>query len=164
MRPHVAGAAIAVLVLVAGARAYADPAGAPIAGASAQTSEPSANVVNEARAAKSAAFEAIAAIDRAAGHVRILLRRARSGGTRDEIACVDEGLSRSDVALRRARIEAAAAQEAYAQGNVQDARKANERVRRAREDARYASAAADACFGPPPRTTATQVRVVVDTK
>ena len=179
MRPHVAGAAIVVFALVAGARAYADPAGVPATGASVQTvsvqtsaaptasnasSTSNANVVSEAHAAKSAAFEAVSSIDRAASHVRSLLRRARAGGTRDEIACVDEGLSRSDVALRRARTEAAAAQEAYAQGNVVEARKANDRVLRARDDAKRAASAADACFAPPARTTPTQVRVVVDSK
>jgi hypothetical protein len=176
MRPHAAAAAIAVFMLAAGARAYADPASTPAPAASAQSasaqsvsaqtggtaSVPNEAVAAEARAAKAMASQAIATLDATAAQVRTLLRKARARGMRDEIACVDEGLSRADVAMRNAREDAVAAQNAYAQGNVVDARKANDRVARARDNARIAASAASACIQPPARTSGTQVRVVMD--
>ena len=176
MKPHAAAAAIAVLMLAAGARAYADPAGTPAPAASAQSAQvvsaptsttpsapnaPNEAVAAEARAAKAMAAQAIATLEGTSAQVRTLLRRARARGIRGEIACVDEGLSRADVAMRNAREDAAAAQNAYAQGNVVDARKANDRVTRARDNARIAASAASACIQPPERTSGTQVRVVM---
>ena len=171
MKPHAAAAAIAVFMLAAGARAYADPAStaAPVASAPVVTAQASStpNVPNdavaaEARAAKAIAAQAIATLEATSAQVRTLLRRARARGSRDEIACVDEGLSRADVAMRNAREDAATAQNAYAQGNVVDARKANDRVTRARDAARIAASAASACIQPSARTSGTQVRIVMD--
>ena len=170
MRPHAAAAAIAVFMLAAGARAYADPASTPAPAASAQSvsaqtsgapNVPNDAVAAEARAAKNLAAQAIATLETTSAQVRALLRRARARGIRDEIACVDEGLSRADVAMRNAREDATAAQNAYAQGNVADARRANDRVTRARDNARIAASAASACIQPQARTSGTQVRVVM---
>ncbi len=85
---------------------------------------------------------------------------------RDEIVCVDEGLSRADVATRHAREEARVAADAYARGEIAEARHAMEWVNRAREASRSAAAVADACFVDEAATKSasangTQVRMVV---
>jgi hypothetical protein len=147
---------LALVVVFAGAHASADPS-------EAQPQPQTVSVDAEARAARAAASEALAVMETTAARVRTLLRRARTQGQKAEIACVDEALSRADVATRRARDDAKAAQEAFARADVIEARRAGDRVTRAREMVRRVAATADACFvDDRASATGTQVRVVVD--
>jgi hypothetical protein len=86
--------------------------------------------------------------------VREQLRTARKRGTRLQITCVDEALSRSDVALRRARELGDEAVTAYARGDADAARAAMRRMSELKEAQRAAAASATAC-SPAPIVVAT---------
>jgi hypothetical protein len=165
MTPHRLGAALAVLVLCAGARASADPAVA--AAPTGETKgETQTSLENEVRAAKATADQAIASMDSTAWRVRRLLRKARANGVRAEIACVDDGLSRADVALRVARDEWRNALDAFTRGDMDGARRSMLRLERAREGSRAAATSADGCFVDQAASsvTGTQVRLILETR
>ena len=117
--------------------------------------------------ARAEAHATLAAIDESARTMRDLLRAVRKRGKRAEIACVDEALSRTDVASRRARDDAAAVVAARARGDADDARAAERRLLLMRDAARVAVRQGRACVAPPPppRTRpvlGTIVRVEID--
>src|SRR3954469_5262763 len=76
----------------------------------------------EATRARGEIESTIAVMAGRAQWVRSLLRDARRRGTPAQIACLDEALSRADVAVRRAREHADASLAAYGDGNVEAAR------------------------------------------
>jgi len=166
---HSGGIALGLLLTAAAAgtaradlpaTAIAQEQGAQTQGGQAQA----AAIAAESRAAQAAAAGAIASMEATAARVRVMLRRARARGHRDEIACVDEGLSRADVAVRHAREEAKVAADAYARPDVAEARRAMTRVMLERDAARNAASVADACFAgdaSPGKTAGTQVSVLV---
>lgn len=82
--------------------------------------------------------------------VRELLRTARKRGTEQQIKCVDESLSRVDVASREARVKANEARAAEARGDAATARLAKQRIGELSEAVRLASRDANRCLPPPP--------------
>jgi hypothetical protein len=98
--------------------------------------------------------------------VRDQLRLARKRGTKLQITCVDEALSRSDVALRRARDLGDEALAAYARNDVEAARMARHQLGKLRDLQRAASADAIKCMpraAPLPlASTTTTVKLDVD--
>jgi hypothetical protein len=91
--------------------------------------------------------------------VRGLLRDARRRGTQKQVVCLDEALSRADVALRRAKEHADASLAAYADANVEVAR--DERRHVVEHHQAQVVAARDALACSPPRTVATNATTTV---
>ena len=99
--------------------------------------------------------------------VREDLRYTRRRGTKVQIACVDEALSRADVASRRARLAGDEALVAYGRGEVEQARAALRRLVEIRESQRLAARDGAQCTAAAarlaaPAQAATTVRVDVD--
>jgi len=97
--------------------------------------------------------------------VRDDLRLARRRGTKVQIACVDQALSRADVATRRAQETGAEILAAYERGDGERARAARRRLAEIRELQRLAAkdgAACAAALGPVPQTSRTTVTLQVD--
>ena len=100
---------------------------------------------NEVVAARSHVEAALVQMRATSFRVRDQLRTARKRGTPPQIACVDEALSRSDVALRRARELGDEATAAYGRGEVGEARAALRRLAETKEMQRAAAATATSC-------------------
>ena len=97
--------------------------------------------------------------------VRDDLRLARRRGTKVQIACVDQALSRADVATRRARETGAEILAAYQRGDVERARAARRRILELKAFQARAGrdgAACAAALGPVAQTARTTVTVLVD--
>lgn len=98
--------------------------------------------------------------------VRDDLRLTRRRGTRLQIVCVDQALSRADVATRRARETADEVLSAYGRGELELARVARRRFAEIRESQRIAArdgASCSAAQTPVPQAApATTVKVDVD--
>jgi len=77
--------------------------------------------------------------------VRDQLRTARKRGTRAQITCVDEALSRSDVAFRRARELGDETLAAYARSDLDGARASLRRLAELKESQRLAATSATSC-------------------
>ena len=77
--------------------------------------------------------------------VRDQLRLTRKRGTKEQVRCVDEALSRADVALRRARALGDEIFTAYGRGDGDAARAARGRLGELRELQRFASLQATKC-------------------
>ncbi|MEA2748574.1 MAG: hypothetical protein QOI41_2717, partial [Myxococcales bacterium] len=100
-------------------------------------------------------------------HVRDELRLTRKRGTKAQVVCVDEGLSRSDVALRRARELGDEILAAYTRGDGDSARAARGRLEELDEAQRLAGADAYRCTPKPiassqlvlPNTTTVKVDI-----
>jgi hypothetical protein len=101
-------------------------------------------------------------------HVRDQLRSTRKRGTKAQVTCVDEALSRSDVALRRARELGDEILAALARGDGDSARGARGRLVELDESQRVAAADAYRCTPKPLSPSqlalgnATTVKVEVD--
>jgi hypothetical protein len=98
--------------------------------------------------------------------VRELLRTARKRGTKQQVACVDEALSRVDVAARAAREQALELRAAEQRADGDGAHAARQQIARLAEAVRLASAGARKCMpppAPPPKVLlGTVVKVSVD--
>lgn len=97
--------------------------------------------------------------------VRELLRTTRKRGTEQQIKCLDESLSRVDVASREARAKATEARAAESRGDAVAARHAKHRIGELAEAVRLASRDANQCVPPtpPPKVLlGTVVKVTVD--
>jgi hypothetical protein len=98
--------------------------------------------------------------------VRELLRTARKKGTEAQVKCVDESLSRVDVASREARSKATEARAAESRGDSAAARSAKQRISDLAVAVRLASRDANRCMPPPPPPPkvllGTVVKVTVD--
>jgi hypothetical protein len=118
----------------------------------------------DARAAAAQADALVVAMDASSEHVRHLLRKARAQKWAHGVGCLDEALSRVDVALRAAREEARAAREAAHEGDAVLARGHLTRVARLREMARAAASGGQMCAAGPELQAfeGTSVRVTVD--
>lgn len=125
---------------------------APALSATAAADPTVPNVEAEARTAHAQAIASIAQMEATARRVRLLLQWARERGTRTQVACADEGLSRADVALRGAREHARLADEAWERGEATLARREVLLLSACREAARTASETAGACVGPSDKT------------
>lgn len=79
------------------------------------------------------------------GRVRDQLRTTRKRGNSRQITCVDEALSRSDVALRHARDVGSDVLAAYARDDVETARAALRRLAELKEAQRLAAVSASSC-------------------
>lgn len=108
-------------------------------------------------------------MSRTALRVRDMLRDTRRNGTKAQIACLDESLSRADVALRRARESGARSLAGYDRGDVELARAERRRVLEWREAQRLAARDASVCVPNPlggaglgAKRTATRVTLSVD--
>lgn len=77
--------------------------------------------------------------------VREQLRLTRKRGTRRQVTCVDEALSRSDVGVRRARETGDDILAAYQRGDVESARTLRTRLTEIREAQRLAAAESGQC-------------------
>jgi hypothetical protein len=98
-------------------------------------------------------------------HVRDDLRITRRRGTKVQIACVDDALSRADVATRRAKETGDETLTAYGRGELEIARAARRRLVEIRESQRIAArdgASCSAARTPPSEASATTVKVDVD--
>lgn len=82
-------------------------------------------------------------------HVRDELRLTRRRGTKAQVTCVDEALSRSDVAFRRARDLGEEILAAVTRGDVEAARAARGRLVELDESQRVAGADANRCTPKP---------------
>jgi hypothetical protein len=98
--------------------------------------------------------------------VRELLRKARKNAVEQQVRCVDESLSRVDVAAREARAKVGEARAARARGDEPAARDAARRIAELDAAVRLASRDANACIPPPPPPAkvllGTVVKVTVD--
>lgn len=98
--------------------------------------------------------------------VRDDLRVTRKFGTKMQIACVDQALSRADVATRRARETGDEALAAYGRGDVDLARAARRRLAEIRETQRVAARDGATCSARrtsvAPSSAGTTVRMAVD--
>jgi hypothetical protein len=103
------------------------------------------------------AASALLQMQTSARHARLVLMWARELGTRPQVACADEGLSRADVALRTARDHARALEDAMTRRDAATARRELGWIDACEEAAKAASRASDACFDV---GEATVVRVV----
>lgn len=108
----------------------------------------------------------LARMTRTSKSVRELLRTARKKGTEAQVKCVDESLSRVDVATRAARVQVTEARAAEGRGDPAAARMARQRVEELAEAVRLASRDAIRCLPPPPPRPkvllGTVVKVTVD--
>jgi hypothetical protein len=160
MRTAIAAFAIASALFVVPSFVRADPVTGPASVAPAAQAE-----VVEARAQVEAT---IAQMRATSLRVRDQLRTTRRRGTKQQITCVDEALSRSDVALRRAREMGDEALAAYAHGDVPAARAARSRLVEIKEAQRVAAAAGSSCAARPANALAfaqngvTTVKLEVD--
>jgi hypothetical protein len=118
----------------------------------------------EAARARGEIESTIAAMRGRAQWVRSLLRDARRRGTPAQIACLDDALSRADVAVRRAREHGDASLAAYAEGNVVAAREQCTHVALHRLAQEIAARDALACAPPQRASSTTTVKVDVDPK
>ena len=100
---------------------------------------------NEVVAARSQVEAALVQMRATSFRVREQLRTARKRGTPPQITCVDEALSRSDVAFRRARELGDEATAAYGRGEVFEARAVLRRLAETKEMQRVAAATATSC-------------------
>lgn len=98
--------------------------------------------------------------------VRDLLRTARKRGTDRQVKCVDESLSRVDVATRAARGQANEERAAEARGDAAAAHMARLKIAELAEAVRLAARDANRCLPPPPPppkvVLGTVVKVSVD--
>ena len=120
-----------------------------VAGADAAAVSPARAVatgeVSEAREARTQIESTLAEMRVASLRVRDHLRLTRKRGTKQQVACVDEALSRADVALRRARVLGDEILAAYARGDRDTARAARGRLAELRDLERFASRQATKC-------------------
>jgi hypothetical protein len=129
--------AIAGVVLFSSGAARADESAPAVTAAPVNAAE-----VAEARAQIGATIAQMQAV---ASRVRDDLRAMRKRGTKRQITCADEALSRSDVAVRRARETGADMLAAYAQNDGETARALRVRLGEIREGQRLAAAEGAAC-------------------
>lgn len=98
--------------------------------------------------------------------VRELLRKTRKSGTEAQVRCVDESLSRVDVAAREARTKVGELRAAQARGDGPAVRDAQRRITELDIAVRLASRDANKCLpppAPPPKVLlGTVVKVTVD--
>jgi hypothetical protein len=120
---------------------------------------------NDVAVARSQVDAAFAQMRATSFRVREQLRTTRKRGTAPQITCVDEALSRSDVALRRARELGDEALAAYGRGEVDEARAGLRRVAEMKEVQRVAASAATSCTPSavvlPTQTNTTTVRLEI---
>jgi hypothetical protein len=151
--PRAAGAAFAVFALAA----------ALSASAPARAESPPASAASAASPA-SQAEALVVAMDASSEHLRHLLGKARTHHWTRGVGCLDEALSRVDVALRAGREEARASREAVHAGDTDGARIHLVRLQRLREMARAAASFGQMCAAGPELQPfeGTSVRVIVD--
>jgi hypothetical protein len=110
--------------------------------------------------------ETLARMTKTSKSVRELLRTARKRGTEQQIKCVDESLSRVDVASREARAKVNDARAAQARGDEAGLRDAKRRIVELDLAVRLASRDANKCMpppAPPPKVLlGTVVKMTVD--
>ena len=98
--------------------------------------------------------------------VRELLRKTRKSGTEQQVRCVDESLSRVDVAAREARTKVGELRAAQARGDEPVVRDTQRRIAELDAAVRLASRDANKCVPPPPPPAkvllGTVVKVTVD--
>lgn len=137
----------------------------PVSVARAEDPPAFASLQGEAALARAELDATLARMTAASRRVRDMLRVARKHGTKRQVVCLDEALSRTDVAHRAAREQALDAVAAYTRSDVTSARAARTRVLELDEAQRLALRDGVACA---PRVVAspvmpgTTVRVIVD--
>jgi hypothetical protein len=107
----------------------------------------------------------LARMTTASRRVRLMLLEARRLGTRPQVTCLDEALSRADTARRSARIQMNQALAAYARGDVVAARDSRAKVAELDGTQRLAVRDGGACTPKPvidKVVLGTTVRLVVD--
>ena len=158
MRAASAALAIASVLIFIPLTAHADPA--------TEVTDVTAPEVREARVEVESTLGQMRATSL---RVRDQLRTARKRGTKQQITCVDQSLSRSDVALRRARETGDEVLGAYARGDVDGARAARHRLLEIRQAQRLAAAEGTSCtpgaaVAQAPVPGATTVKLQIDPK
>lgn len=103
------------------------------------------SVGSEVASARSQIDATLAQMRATSLRVRDQLRTARKRGTRAQITCVDEALSRSDVSFRRARELGDETLAAYARNDLDAARASLRRLAELKESQRLAAASATSC-------------------
>lgn len=124
-----------------------------------------ADAPDEATRARGAVAASVGSLEQATARVRAMLRRARTRGRADEIACLDAALTRVDVAARYGRDHAQRALAAWREGDATVARQETLRLAWRVEASREASLVAEACAPADEHVVArpgTTVRVWID--
>lgn len=158
-----AALALASVMLSIPISAHAE-GGSPVEPAAAATPVSPAGEVIEARRQ----IEATLAQMRASSlRVRDDLRATRKRGTKQQITCVDEALSRSDVALRRGRDLGDEILAAYGRDDLEGARGARRRLAELHEAQRQVAMTASSCAARtmtsvPVATGTTSVKLQID--
>jgi hypothetical protein len=137
----------------------------PASVARAEDAAAQASLQTEASGARVELDATMGRMTTASRRVRDMLRDARKRGTRRQVACVDDALSRADVARRAARTQASEALAAYERSDLTSARAARARVVELDEAQRLAVRDGAACLPRPVAervTPGTVVHVVVD--
>jgi hypothetical protein len=159
MRTAVAAFAIASALFIVPSVVRADQVTGPASVAPATQTE-----MVEARAQVEATLAQMRATSL---RVRDQLRTTRRRGTKQQITCVDEALSRSDVALRRARETGDETLASYARGDIDRARAARARLVEIKEAQRLAASQGTSCAPAPVQLAAngvTTVKLEIDAK
>jgi hypothetical protein len=140
-KSFVVSAALAGLVLASGH--VAGVASADEGNAGAERVE-----AGEAHASHDQAVSAIATMERSSDRVRTLLRRARQSSPERTIACLNEGLSQVDVAVRSARERNQSMTQAYARGDAGIARRELAQIAWQKVHVRDLEASSESCLDP----------------
>lgn len=101
--------------------------------------------VEEVKAARAEIESVLGEMRATSRRVRDQLRATRLRGTRQQVTCVDEALSRTDVAVRTAKENADAALRAYADNDVDTARDALRKMKEWRQAQRIAARDGSSC-------------------
>jgi hypothetical protein len=118
---------------------------------------------SQVRAARASADAVLNGMQGTAQRLGKLLMAARARGDVTRTRCASEGLSRADVALRRARADVAEAFAAYAKHDTDAARRAMARFAADRDSSHAATNEVEACFSIERSSTdRTEVTLTID--
>jgi hypothetical protein len=104
-----------------------------------------APLAEEVKAARAEIDSVLGEMRATSRRVRDQLRATRLRGTREQITCVDEALSRADVSVRTAKDNADLALRAYAENDVDTARDALRKMKEWRQAQRIAAKDGASC-------------------
>ena len=154
---------LALALVAAGCMMHISPARADEQAKQAPPDEAAAEEVKAARAEIDSVLGEMRATSQ---RVRDQLRATRLRGSREQITCVNESLSRSDVAIRTAKESADTSLRAYADGDLWVARDSRRKMREWRDAQRLAARDGFSCSASalPVKSGTTTVTMTVDPK
>ena len=154
---------LALALVAAGCMMHISPARADEQAKQAPPDEAAAEEVKAARAEIDSVLGEMRATSQ---RVRDQLRATRLRGSREQITCVNESLSRADVALRTAKESADTSLKAYVENDLWVARDSRRKMREWRDAQRIAARDGFACSASslPVKSGTTTVTMTVDPK